>query len=87
MWMTPDDPAPLERLVTLLGEGYPAMLHDDESLLGTAIGFEAIKLQARALVMLGRKAEASAWMREYTPGVEAFNKGIWPGCEAIEERG
>jgi len=32
MWMTPDDPALLEGLVTLLGEGYPVMLHDDESL-------------------------------------------------------
>lgn len=83
MWMTPDDPAPLEGLVTLLGEGYPVMLHDDESLLGTAIGFEAIELQARALVMLGREAEALAWMREYIPRVEVFNKGMPPVVAAF----
>lgn len=74
-----DKPAPLERIVALLGEGFPVMLHDDdESPLGTAIGIEAIEPQAKALVMLGREAEPLAWMREYTPRVEAYNKDMPP---------
>jgi hypothetical protein len=54
------------------------MLHDSEYLLSTAIGFEAIEPQAKALVMLGREVEALAWMREYTPRVEAYNKAKPP---------
>lgn len=66
--------APLERIVTLLGEGYPVMLHDYEYLLGTAMGFEGLFEQAKALVELGREAEALAWMREFIPRFEAALK-------------
>jgi len=33
--------------------------------------------------MLGREAEALAWMREYIPRVEAFNKGMPPVVAAF----
>lgn len=73
-----DGPHLLERIIAQLGEGYPAMLHYSEVLLSTAIGFEGLVAQTKALVKLGRKAEAVGWMREYAPRCEAAIKGRMP---------